>query len=113
MMTIGGAATGLGGNRNSLNKPVKPSGQRDWSFGICDCFSACQTCFFAWCCPCLAYGKNSSRLRHLDTQGAIHPAGGGMVRNVSCQLIRARLGLTTHIGLLRARTTLCSAMSSA
>ena len=106
-MTVGGAATVWEG----IAIPGKPSDQRDWSFGIC--FSTCQTCFFTWCCPCLAYGSNSSRLRHLDTQGAIHPAGGDMVHNVFCQLIRPRLGLTTNIGLLRAHTTLCSAMSSA
>ena len=80
MMTVSGA--GLGGNRNSLNKPLQPSGQRDWSFGIFECFSACGTCLLAWCCPCLAYGQNSSRLRHLDTQGTVHPAGGDMVCRV-------------------------------
>jgi Cys-rich protein (TIGR01571 family) len=77
MMTVDGAGTG--GNRNSLNKPLKSSGQRDWSFGMFDCFSACGTCCFAWWCPCLAYGKHTSRLLHLNTQGTIHPAGGDMV----------------------------------
>lgn len=76
MMTVAG---GMGGNRNALNKPVKPSGQRDWSFGTFDCFSACGTCVFAWFCPCFVYGKNSSRLNHLNTQGTPHPAGGDMV----------------------------------
>lgn len=77
-MTV--TAGGPGGNRNSLNKPLKPSGQRDWSFGIFDCFGACGTCLFSWCCSCLAYGKNTSRLAHLNTQGTVHPVGGDMVK---------------------------------
>jgi len=75
MMSV---APGAGGNRNALNKPLGPSGQRDWSFGTFSCFSACGTCLFSWCCSCLAYGKNSSRLQHLNTQGTVHPSGGDM-----------------------------------
>ncbi|KAF8318699.1 PLAC8-domain-containing protein [Clavulina sp. PMI_390] len=65
-----------GGNRNALNKPIKSNGQREWSHGVFDCFGACGTCFFSWCCPCFQYGKNSSRLKHLNSQGAPHPSGG-------------------------------------
>lgn len=80
MMTVTGA--GLGGNRNALNKPVQSNGLRDWSFGIFDYFSECGTCVCACCCPCCVYGKNTSRLRHLTTQGAPHPSGGDVVRFV-------------------------------
>ena len=83
MMTIDGAATGEIGNRNSINKPLKPSGQRDWSFGIFDCFSAHGTFFFACCFPCLVFSKNNFRLRHLNMLGDVHPASGNIVRNVS------------------------------
>jgi len=75
-MSVGG---GTGGNRNAMSKPVNANGQRDWSFGVFDCFSACGTCVFAWCCPCLVFGKNVSRLDHLQIQGRPHPSGGDMV----------------------------------
>ncbi|KAF8325760.1 uncharacterized protein EI90DRAFT_2931213, partial [Cantharellus anzutake] len=44
-----------------------------WSFGLCDFFGACQTCLFAVCCPCSAYGQNMSRLKYLGTP---HSEGG-------------------------------------
>ena len=87
MMTINGATTGGIGNRNLLNKPLKPLGQRDWSFGIFDCFSARGTFFFACCFPCLVFSKKNLRLRHVNLQGDIYPASGNIVRwNVSWRL---------------------------
>lgn len=76
MMSMGG---GAGGNRNALNKPFNATGKRDWSFGFFDCFSACGTCMFGWCCPCLQFGKNVSRLEHLTKHGQVHPSDGDMV----------------------------------
>ncbi|KAF8325756.1 PLAC8 family-domain-containing protein [Cantharellus anzutake] len=75
-MAISGGE-GLGGNRNALGKPLNgPAGHRDWSFGLCDFCGACQTCLFAFCCPCFAYGQNMSRLKYLKNQGTPHPEGG-------------------------------------
>ena len=70
----GGASTG--GNRNALDKPYDSNGQRDWSFGLFDCFGSCQTCLYAWCCPCFTYGQNMSRMHNLKTYGTPHPKGG-------------------------------------
>jgi len=36
-------APGGGGNRNAKNMPVDADG-REWSHGLCGCFSACGTC---------------------------------------------------------------------
>jgi hypothetical protein len=93
MMTVNGPASGqaalaiASGNRNSFGKPLKPSGQRDWSFGVFECFGACGTFTFACCCPWFAYAKNTSRLRHLESQGTVHPAGGDMVRSTTSDLL--------------------------
>jgi len=70
---------GIGGNRNAYNKPYNAKGQRDWSFRLCDCFSSCQTCLYACCCPCIAYGQNISRLRNLEIRGIPHPKGGEVI----------------------------------
>ena len=87
MITINGATTGGIENCNLLNKPSKPSGQRDWSFDIFDCFSARGTFFFACCFPCFVFSKNNLRLRHVNMQGDIYPASGNIVRwNVSWRL---------------------------
>lgn len=72
------ALTPGGGNRNALNKPYDQSGQRDWSHGLCDCCGDAATCVFAWCCPCMVYSQNKSRLQHLAQQGTPHPKGGEM-----------------------------------
>ncbi|KAF8325761.1 PLAC8 family-domain-containing protein [Cantharellus anzutake] len=72
-----------GGNRNALNKPVDPQGEREWSYGIFDCFSECGTfCLSCWC-PCFEYGKLKSRFKHLQTTGKPHPQGGKML-NMDC-----------------------------
>ena len=81
MMSVNGPMQPAGGgNRNSFGKPLKPSGQRDWSFGVFECFGGGGAFAFACCCPWFAYAKNTSRLRHLESQGTVHPAGGDMVR---------------------------------
>lgn len=36
-----------GGNRNVLNKPYNPQGDRDWSYGLCDCTGNIGTCCLA------------------------------------------------------------------
>src|SRR6266481_8028210 len=33
-----------GGNRNALNQPTDAKGEREWSYGFCDCFGDCGTC---------------------------------------------------------------------
>ena len=42
--TQGTAPMAAGGNKNALNCPIGPDGQRDWSYGLFDCFSACGLC---------------------------------------------------------------------
>ncbi|KAH9038646.1 hypothetical protein EDB83DRAFT_1726778 [Lactarius deliciosus] len=65
-----------GGNRNALNREVGVDGQRDWSFDLFDCTSACDLwCWAAWC-PCVVYSKNKQRLQHLQTRGTPLPSGG-------------------------------------
>ncbi|KAH9007362.1 PLAC8 family-domain-containing protein [Lactarius deliciosus] len=86
-----------GGNRNALNREVGVDGQRDWSFDLFDCTSACDICMLisssvkrsykladpvsltgcwaAWC-PCVVYSKNKQRLQHLQTRGTHLPSGG-------------------------------------
>ncbi|KAI0286347.1 PLAC8 family-domain-containing protein [Russula brevipes] len=65
----GTAPMSVGGNRNALNCPIGPSGKRDWSYGLFDCFSACGLCCFAAWCPCIVYSKNRQRLRSLQHEG--------------------------------------------
>lgn len=33
-----------GGDKNALNRPIGPDDQRDWSFGLFDCFPRCRLC---------------------------------------------------------------------
>jgi len=40
----GTAPMSAGGNKNALNCPIGPDGQRDWSYGLFDCFSMCGLC---------------------------------------------------------------------
>ncbi|KAH8980663.1 PLAC8-domain-containing protein [Lactarius akahatsu] len=65
-----------GGNRNALNREVGVDGQRDWSFDLFDCTSACGLCCLAAWCPCVVYSKNKQRLQHLQTRGTPLPSGG-------------------------------------
>jgi len=78
----------VGGNRNALNKPTHGNGQRDWSFGLFNCFDDCGACLFGWCCPCFSYGQTQSRYRHLTAQGTAHPTGGEMC-NSDCMVYAA------------------------
>ncbi|KAJ8095556.1 hypothetical protein PM082_023085 [Marasmius tenuissimus] len=58
------------GNRNAKNVPVGPDGKRDWSVGLCGCGDedgGCGTCFLAFCCPCIVYGKNKKRFASLQS----------------------------------------------
>ncbi|KAG9003533.1 hypothetical protein FRB94_003053 [Tulasnella sp. JGI-2019a] len=65
-----------GGNRNALNKPFNTSGDREWSYGLCDCCSDFGTwCLSCWC-PCMQYSKNKTRLEFLDRNGRPEPNGG-------------------------------------
>ncbi|KAI9430039.1 PLAC8-domain-containing protein [Lactarius indigo] len=73
----------VGGNRNALNREVAVDGQRDWSFGLFDCTSACGLCCSATWCPCVVYSKNKQRLRHLQNHGTPLP-GGGETYNSDC-----------------------------
>jgi len=73
-----------GGNRNALNKPYNAQGQREWSHSTFSCCEEAGTCLFSWCCSCFAYGKNTSRLKHLQANGHPHPQGGEMVNSDCC-----------------------------
>ncbi|KAF7289431.1 HD domain-containing protein [Mycena chlorophos] len=73
MATMGMKA---GGNRNALGKPMNSDGKREWSHGLCDCFSACGTCCYACWCPCIVHGKNKQRVAHLEDKGSPEPDGG-------------------------------------
>ncbi|TFK23010.1 PLAC8-domain-containing protein [Coprinopsis marcescibilis] len=74
---------GGGGNRNAKNLPVTAGG-RDWSHGLCDCCSAPGTCIVACCFPCITYGKNKNRFKHLSAKGVPHPDGGGCCTGDCC-----------------------------
>ncbi|KAG8916290.1 hypothetical protein FRC02_004071 [Tulasnella sp. 418] len=69
-------ASGLGGNRNFLNKPLDQDGNREWSHGLCSCTEQCGTCCLAEFCPCMVYNQNRSRRGHLERNGIPHPQGG-------------------------------------
>ncbi|KZV93024.1 PLAC8-domain-containing protein [Exidia glandulosa HHB12029] len=69
---------GPGGSRNAKNIPYNASGEREWSFGLFECFEDPMTCLFAWFLPCTIYGKNKTRLQALAS-GAPHPQGGELV----------------------------------
>lgn len=73
----------VGGNKNAANRPIGPDGQRDWSFGLFDCFARCGLCCWATWCPCVVYGKNKQRLRNLRQYG-VPMAGGGDRFNEHC-----------------------------
>ncbi|KAH9962162.1 PLAC8 family-domain-containing protein [Russula dissimulans] len=64
-----------GGNRNALNREIGTDGLRDWSFGLFNFCSACNLCCWATFCPCVVYGQNKQRLRHLQREGAALPSG--------------------------------------
>ncbi|PPQ81571.1 hypothetical protein CVT25_013413 [Psilocybe cyanescens] len=76
-------APGGGGNRNAKNMPVDADG-REWSHGLCSCFSECGTCVMATCFPCVVYGKNKHRYEHLNNKGTPHPDHGGSCCSGSC-----------------------------
>jgi len=65
-----------GGEKNALNRPQGPDGKRNWSFGLFDCFPRGQLCLWATFCPCVIYGQNRQRLRHLQKRGRPLPGGG-------------------------------------
>jgi len=61
---------------NPLGKMRTKNGEREWSYGLCNCSSRCGTCCFAWWCPCMAYGQVKSKVHHLQIHGTPHPEGG-------------------------------------
>ncbi|KAI0293944.1 PLAC8 family-domain-containing protein [Russula brevipes] len=73
-----------GGNKNALNRETGPDGLRGWSYGLFDCFAACNLCCWATFCPCVVYGQNKRRLRHLQRQGVPLPGGGTRI-NGDCR----------------------------
>ncbi|KAH9992307.1 PLAC8 family-domain-containing protein [Russula vinacea] len=73
-----------GGNKNALNRAIGEDGMRDWSFGIFDCLPRCRLCLLATFCPCVVYGQNRQRLRHLKDRGVPLPGGGDRV-NQDCR----------------------------
>ena len=83
-----------GGKKNALDREIGADGKREWSFGLFDCFNACNVCmpdrpiqtavyantlFFAGClatlCPCVVFSRNRQRLHSLQDQGAPLPDG--------------------------------------
>jgi len=68
--------TTSGGNRNAKNLPQDANGKRDWTNGICSCFGDFGTCCVACWCPCIIYGQNKTRVKHLREKGYPHPEGG-------------------------------------
>ncbi|KAJ2927822.1 hypothetical protein H1R20_g1017, partial [Candolleomyces eurysporus] len=67
-----------GGNKNALNLPVGPDGQRDWSHSLFGCFGDMRTCCLAAWCPCLAHARNKRRLDHLQRTGQPDPDRDGL-----------------------------------
>lgn len=79
-----------GGNRNSKNLPSDADG-REWSTDLFGCGDDIITCTFtsltvrffllkdklivvqSWFCPCITYGQNQQRLRHLQEHGTPDP----------------------------------------
>lgn len=95
-----------GGNRNAKNLAMGPAG-REWSYGLCACCGDPGTCkfpisfmffqetdayrhgtnltgFFAWCCPCIVYGRLKRRFEHLNSTG--YPLQVGGCCNSDCML---------------------------
>ncbi|KAI9508238.1 PLAC8 family-domain-containing protein [Russula earlei] len=68
-----------GGNRNALNRETGADGLRDWSYDLLDCSSTCSLCCWATFCPCVVYGQNKQRLRHLQYEGVALSNGGSRV----------------------------------
>ena len=64
-----------GGNRNAKNLTIGPEG-REWSNGLCSCFDTPGPFCLAFWCPCITYGRNRGRYKHLNTSGTAHPDGG-------------------------------------
>ncbi|KIL64764.1 hypothetical protein M378DRAFT_186648 [Amanita muscaria Koide BX008] len=81
-MAVGGG----GGNRNVKNIPFNPSGKREWSHGLCDCFADFGTCCFAYLCPCMVYSQVKHRLEYLNTHGRPDPNHGGSGFDGDCFL---------------------------
>jgi len=59
----------VGGNRNAAGCPIGPDGKRSWSFGLFNCFSRCDLCFWSSWCPCVVFSKNKQRLHSLQQRG--------------------------------------------
>jgi Cys-rich protein (TIGR01571 family) len=65
-----------GGNRRGQARP--------WSNGLCDVDDPSGTCCLACFCPCIVYGQNKARLKHLLLHGASHPQHGGSYYSDDC-----------------------------
>ncbi|KAH9958381.1 PLAC8 family-domain-containing protein [Russula compacta] len=75
-----------GGNRNVLNREIGDDGKRDWSFDLNeDPRDPPNLCAF-WC-PCVFYGQNKQRLRHLETHGVPLPGGGKKYNDYCCDYV--------------------------
>jgi Cys-rich protein (TIGR01571 family) len=57
------------GNSLQHSKPLL-TGQ--FSSGVCDCFSECNSCLMAWCCPCFSYAQiiSSAQIPTIFNDGA-------------------------------------------
>jgi len=71
------------GRQSSAQDPLNPlarrkdaNGERDWNYGLCDCFQTFGTCCYACWCPCMVYGETKSKVQYLQVHGRPHPKGG-------------------------------------
>ena len=68
------------------------NGERDWSYGLLDCFSDCGTCCFTCFCPCLVYQQVKNRITYLNLNGRPDPQRGGSGFGGDCILWGALTG---------------------
>ncbi|KAE9402020.1 PLAC8-domain-containing protein [Gymnopus androsaceus JB14] len=68
------------GSRNARQMPVDLRGNRDWSSGLCGCYTGddheMDTCCTACFCPCIIFGRNKTRMDHLANHNSPEPSGG-------------------------------------
>jgi Cys-rich protein (TIGR01571 family) len=72
------------------------NGEREWSYGLLDCFSDCGTCCLAYFCPCVVFQQVKQRINYLSSNGRPDPEQGGSGCGGDCCLygtVQACVGL--------------------